>query len=80
MPSDHWIGDLETFIALAMRGVEICKTDICLTLGITPIAPATGFGFIEVDAGATSLSDVRSFNQKPDLANVEACRALGGRF
>ena len=56
MPSDHWIEDLETFTALAMRGVEICKTGVWLTFGITPTAPATGYGYIEADAGSPACA------------------------
>ena len=80
MPSDHWIEDLETFTALAMRGVEICKTGVWLTFGITPTAPATGYGYIEADARVTGLCDVRSFTEKPDLATAKKYLASGRHF
>ena len=80
MPSDHWIEDLETFTALAMRGAEICKTGVWLTFGIRPTTPATGYGYIEADAGATGLSDVRSFTEKPDLATAKTYLASGRHF
>ena len=80
MPSDHWIEDLETFTALTMRGAETCTTGVWLTFGIRPTTPATGYGYIEADAGATSLCDVRSFTEKPDLATAETYLASGRHF
>ena len=80
MPSDHWIEDVGTFTALAMSGAEICKTGVWLTFGITPTTPATGYGYIEADSRAASLSDVLSFTEKPDLATAEKYLASGRHF
>ncbi len=63
-----------------MRGVEICKTGVWLTFGITPTAPATGYGYIEADAGTTDLSDVRSFIEKPNLATAQKYLASGRHY
>ena len=80
MPSDHWIEDVGTFTALAMRGAEICKTGVWLTFGITPTTPATGYGYIEAVSRAASLSDVLSFTEKPDLAAAETYLASERHF
>lgn len=80
MPSDHWIEDLDTFTALAMRGAEICKTGVWVTFGIIPTTPATGYGYIEADVWTTGLCNVLSFTEKPDLATAEEYLASGRHF
>ena len=80
MPSDHWIEDADKFAGLVTRGAEACRTDVWVTFGITPDAPATGYGYIECAPGAAELMDVRSFTEKPDLATAKTYLASGTHY
>lgn len=80
MPSDHWIEDADKFAALVTRGAEACKEDIWLTFGITPTAPATGYGYIETDTGADDLTRVSSFAEKPDLETAKGYLESGRHY
>ncbi|MGI6495140.1 MAG: mannose-1-phosphate guanylyltransferase [Kiritimatiellia bacterium] len=67
---------LSDAIALASRGEDI------VTIGIPPTYPATGFGYIEIEAPmdlglATPIDRARRFVEKPDAAT--AAKYVAGR-
>jgi len=72
-PSDHLILKEIDFIDTIKVGLDfIEKNDCLLTLGIKPIRPETGYGYIQIDEGETSLRRVKTFTEKPntELAQV----------
>ena len=77
MPSDHWIEDLDGFARLVGRGAQACRTDCWLTFGIAPSEPATGYGYIEAEAGTSDIARVKSFTEKPDSATAQDYVASG---
>ena len=73
--SDHLIEDEEEFIKIVNDSLEITKSnDVLLTLGIKPLWPDTGYGYIQyTDEKLNSyqnVSKVKTFTEKPnqDLA------------
>ncbi len=81
MPSDHVIADPAAFIAAARRGAAAAADGALVTFGITPDAPETGYGYLEMGAAlphADGVHAVARFVEKPPLADAQAMLA-GGR-
>ncbi|MDZ7373358.1 MAG: sugar phosphate nucleotidyltransferase [candidate division KSB1 bacterium] len=71
LPADHLIQDEQEFTRLIRRGVELAvRHDALVTLGIQPVYPSTGYGYIQfrepVD-GDQEAFWVRTFAEKPTL-------------
>jgi mannose-1-phosphate guanylyltransferase len=72
-PSDHLIMREMDFLDTIRTGLEFVENNDCLlTLGIKPSRPETGYGYIQIDEGETSLRRVKTFTEKPnaDLAQI----------
>jgi mannose-1-phosphate guanylyltransferase len=72
-PSDHLIMKENEFIDTIKVGLDfVSKNDNLLTLGIKPSRPETGYGYIQIDEGDTSLRRVKTFTEKPnaELAQI----------
>jgi mannose-1-phosphate guanylyltransferase/mannose-6-phosphate isomerase len=67
-PSDHVIGDLESFGKALEAGIEAASEGALVTFGIRPDRPETGYGYIEArtDIPATAALPVLRFVEKPD--------------
>ncbi|MBT8235788.1 MAG: mannose-1-phosphate guanylyltransferase [Bacteroidia bacterium] len=78
-PSDHLIDDDGAFMDDILKCMEHSqKNDSICTLGITPDAPKTGFGYIEYNATDTSpLNSVIKFREKPDKDTAKQFLAQG---
>lgn len=67
-PSDHLILKEADFIETIKEGLAFtAKNEALLTLGIKPNRPETGYGYIQIDEGETSLRKVKTFTEKPNL-------------
>jgi len=86
LPSDHLIGDENTFISVLSDAADIAKRgDYLVTVGIQPTRPETGYGYIERGnafdtIGNSAIYNVQSFREKPDLATAEAFFMNGGFY
>lgn len=73
-PSDHLIINVEKFRQSVIKAFEfIDKHDALVTMGIKPVRPETGYGYIQVgDPVEGDFSTVKTFTEKPseDLARV----------
>lgn len=74
-PSDHLITREEVFTSCVNRGFEFVDshTDMLLTMGITPVRPETGYGYIQTgESLGGDFMRVKTFTEKPDaeLARV----------
>ena len=73
-PSDHLITGEQMFCDCVTRGFEFVEAnDALLTLGINPVRPETGYGYIQVGPEvAPDINKVKTFTEKPnlDLAKV----------
>ena len=70
--ADHLIADTEAFVAACLAAAEGAREGLVMTLGVTPTAPATGYGYIQPgDAVAgTDARRVARFVEKPDAATA----------
>lgn len=73
-PSDHLITREPVFEECVRRGFDFVENrDALLTLGITPVRPETGYGYIQVGSEVEpGFLKVKTFTEKPDreLAQV----------
>lgn len=72
-PSDHLIIKEIDFIDAIKTGLDFVEhNDSLLTLGIKPSRPETGYGYIQIDEGDSSLRKVKTFTEKPnaELAQI----------
>ena len=68
LPSDHWIGRTEEFIAAVDRAVPAAAAGRLVTFGLVPESPETGFGYIRPGtplAEAPGCFRVAAFVEKP---------------
>lgn len=77
-PSDHIVIDTTEFrrvVSASLRFIE--QTGAVLTLGMKPVRPETGYGYIEGDLSGTGNPDtgilkVNSFKEKPDIETARS--------
>jgi mannose-1-phosphate guanylyltransferase len=69
-PSDHLILDEAEFQQTIRSCFDQAKNqEKLITLGIKPIRPETGYGYIQyIDGGKAALKKVKTFTEKPELA------------
>jgi mannose-1-phosphate guanylyltransferase len=70
LPSDHFIRNRDLFHLILRVAVEVARKDYLVTLGITPIIPATGYGYIQrgdllPEQFAYPVYRVLQFKEKP---------------
>lgn len=66
-PSDHWIEDESSFAENLDQCFTACaEKDILMTLGIRPLFPNTGYGYIQHDKNPGVVKKVTQFTEKPD--------------
>lgn len=68
-PSDHLITREKVFEASIIKGFEFVENNnALLTLGITPVRPETGYGYIQIgDEAEEGIRKVKTFTEKPNL-------------
>lgn len=81
-PSDHLITREKEFEASILKGFEFVeKNDALLTLGITPVRPETGYGYIQIDEEAEpGINKVKTFTEKPNLELAKVFLSTGEFF
>lgn len=78
MPSDHIIADLAAFHAAIARALPLVAEGWLVTFGVTPDAPETGYGYIQMGATCAELvHQVTRFVEKPDAAHAVEMLAEG---
>ena len=70
--ADHLIEETEAFVAACLEAAEGARQGFIMTLGVTPTAPATGYGYIQPAAAidGTRARRVARFVEKPDAATA----------
>lgn len=78
-PSDHLITREREFENSIVRGFEFVENhDALLTLGITPVRPETGYGYIQIGREVEKdINKVKTFTEKPDLELAKVFLASG---
>ncbi len=76
LPSDHYIGDEESYLAIMRQAINAVETrDVIATVGIKPTYPATGYGYIHAGQPVENLPGGRyilEFVEKPDTDRARA--------
>ncbi len=68
-PSDHLILNERDFLETIRQAVEHAQgQDKLITLGIKPLRPETGYGYIQFLESQSSLKKVKTFTEKPALS------------
>jgi mannose-1-phosphate guanylyltransferase / mannose-6-phosphate isomerase len=79
LPADHLIPDSEAFVSNALEAARHALLGQLVVFGISPTAPETGFGYIEVAKIERTPQKALRFVEKPDAAT--ASQYLGtGRY
>jgi mannose-1-phosphate guanylyltransferase len=78
-PSDHVILKEDIFIQKLEKALAYtAENEALVTLGISPIRPDTGYGYIHFDEnGQNGIHKVFSFREKPDLETAKSYLATG---
>ena len=77
-PSDHVIADPDGFRAAVEIGAKAAGAGALVTFGVTPNAPETGFGYLELGEDAKDgIHPVASFREKPDAETAASFVAAG---
>ena len=71
-PSDAYIRNEEVFAEVLKNAVAAAEeTDKLVTVGITSVYPATGYGYIQYKQSEKSAKEVLRFVEKPDRETAE---------
>jgi mannose-1-phosphate guanylyltransferase len=76
-PSDHYIQNEKKFLDVIREGLDFAgQQDALLTLGIEPVRPETGYGYIQIKKDTSQktnnkLYKVKTFTEKPDRKMAE---------
>lgn len=76
LPSDHSVTKIETFVEL-VKNASSKVADNIGTIGITPTAPETGYGYIKKGKLNNGRYQVLQFKEKPDKETAEQYIATG---
>lgn len=81
-PSDHLITREREFEKSVETGFDFVENnDALLTLGIKPVRPETGYGYIQIgDEVATGVRKVKTFTEKPNLELAKVFLETGEFF
>ncbi len=81
-PSDHLITREREFESSVERGFEFVENhDALLTLGISPVRPETGYGYIQASKEvAPGICEVETFTEKPNLELAKVFLQSGDFF
>ena len=78
--ADHVIRDQKAFEAVVREAVDVADSGKIVTIGIAPLEPSIGFGYIQAGkalAGSPTAREVESFVEKPNLETAKEYVASG---
>ena len=78
-PSDHLIANPAAFLSAIRAGAEAAGQGRLVTFGITPDAPETGYGYLEVSSKPSvgEVAELARFVEKPDENRARQMLASG---
>lgn len=79
LPADHVIRDFHLFGVAVETAAEQARLGKIVTFGVQPSYPETGYGYIQAEEKG-SVSKVKAFKEKPDLATAETYVQEGGYY
>ena len=79
-PADHIIHPADVFVKNVRQAAELAAQNKVVTLGIRPVKPETGYGYIQVGQAFASGYVVESFKEKPNRETAEQYVAAGNYY
>ena len=80
-PSDHVVLDVPEFQRVVKMALEeSASSSKIITLGMQPVRPETGYGYIKEATHEGAIRKVEAFKEKPDLATAQRYIAEGGYY
>ena len=79
-PADHLVLDNTAFIKVSLEALDFtAKHNALLTLGIKPVTPNTGYGYIQYEEHSVTdnVFKVKTFTEKPDIELAKTFIASG---
>lgn len=70
MPSDHYIRKEDKFLATLNKAISAAGRGYIVTIGITPDAPETGYGYIKIKEKNKDFCSIERFIEKPDISRA----------
>jgi mannose-1-phosphate guanylyltransferase len=82
MPADHFIKDEAILREAIETAYEAAQAGYIVTLGIQPVSPETGYGYIRKGEKImeTGVYSVKKFTEKPDRQTAQGFLDEGGYF
>jgi mannose-1-phosphate guanylyltransferase/mannose-6-phosphate isomerase len=83
LPADHVIPDGDAFAAAVSAAAAVGRGGRCVTFGIVPTHPETGFGYLRAGArleGADDVHALDAFVEKPDETTARRFLEEGGYY
>ena len=77
LPSDHFIDDIDEFLASINKASDIAKEGKLVTLGVNPTKPSSEYGYIKKEELGNK---VEKFIEKPEIEIAEGFLKEGGYF
>lgn len=82
LPSDHFIRNVDLFHYLLKAAFDVAENQYLVTLGITPTAPSTAYGYIQQGETLNGsynypVYQVKSFKEKPDEQTAQQLLRTG---
>ena len=69
LAADHVISDIQQFTVHVEEALNCSRDGALVTFGVVPDRPETGYGYIK--AASDGLSDIASFEEKPDAETAK---------
>ncbi|MEK6727936.1 MAG: mannose-1-phosphate guanylyltransferase [Candidatus Omnitrophota bacterium] len=67
-PSDHYIKNNSKFINVLQKAIHLAKKGFIVTLGVIPVRPETGYGYIKAKSKKKNYYLIERFVEKPKIA------------
>lgn len=87
LPADHFVPDIDAFMATIRSGVEAASAGYIVTFGVQPTSPSTAYGYIQQDNPLLLSEEVSSevftvarFVEKPPIDEARKMLLSGGYF
>ena len=87
LPSDHFIEKEDEFIEILKQGIDLSLEDYIVTIGIKPLKPETGYGYIKIKNEKLKVKSqrypackVERFVEKPDYETACGYLKEGGYY
>jgi len=82
LTADHVISNVARFHQLLQAGMEVARKDFLVTLGVKPVYPATGYGYIQQGVLVWQRQEIQAyraikFKEKPDLETATSFLLTG---